>query len=621
MKQIAEVSRPPLGRIVVESLCVAGVTLAYLWLWRLYGFDVVDEGTQLLQISRVAAGALPYTDFETGYTPGYFTMQSWLWQSGGFVAIRTMLVVVHAGVAATVYALLRDSGGRSSASVGVAMFVAYLLPVSLNQGAPLNIPYPGWIALPAVLMSVALLAELGEGHSARRDSLGIFLAGVGAAFAFAVKPNTGLFLLGGAALAVAASWRTTHAAERWCSWLLRSTAALAVFFLVYPVFGSRLGLALWIPAFLAVIVAGPVREGGRRTAFPDLAALAVGFLLPTLPWLGLLWARIGFAEMVENVFFVGESGRAVVRAYTMAAPEFRPGMVVMTGTFLGAMWLARSRAARLVPGLLLAGACLGAFFAFRGGVRPLAENILFWLCPLSLALGLLTVGSDERRQRERSLLILASFLFLTVYPRPDLIHIAQIGPVVLLAGLSTWRRSSYSWFYERTRDGARNFTAPGILTGVFLLLAVGRMAPTLMPRLTEPLATEKLGPGFAVEVLESRAAPFREIAAVVARIRQETRPDEAIFTFPDLAGLALLADRPSPFYYVYFVPGRPDAAQALRVEESWSEARPGLAVLGEPRVPVFLDAPEYFRDLIGFVEDHSRPLDVVAGVTLRRVDR
>ena len=230
MKQIAEVSRPPLGRIVVESLCVAGVTLAYLWLWRLYGFDVVDEGTQLLQISRAAAGALPYTDFETGYTPGYFTMQSWLWQSGGFVAIRTMLVVVHAGVAATVYALLRDSGGRSSACVGVAMFVAYLLPVSLNQGAPLNIPYPGWIALPAVLMSVALLAELGEGHSARRDSLGIFLAGVGAAFAFAVKPNTGLFLLGGAALAVAASWRTTHAAERWCSWLLRSTAALAVFF-------------------------------------------------------------------------------------------------------------------------------------------------------------------------------------------------------------------------------------------------------------------------------------------------------------------------------------------------------------------------------------------------------
>jgi hypothetical protein len=619
VRRVSEVARPPLGRIVFESLCVAAATLAYLWLWRLYGFDVVDEGTQLLQISRAAGGALPYTDFETGYTPGYFTLQSWLWQSGGFVAIRTMLVFVHAGVAATVYALLRDSGGRTSACVGVAMFVAYLLPISLDQGAPLNIPYPGWLALPAVLMSVALLAELGEGHSARRNTWGVFLAGLGAAFAFAVKPNTGLFLLGGAALAVAASWRTTHPVERWCSWLLRGTAAGAVVLLVYPVLNSRLGLALLVPAFLAVVVAGPVREGGRRTALPDLATLCLGFLLPTLPWLGVLSVRIGFAETLESVFFVGEGGRAVVNAYALAAPEFRPGMLVLTGTALVAMSLARSRAARLVPGLLLVGACLGLYFAFRGGMRPLAENILFWTCPIALSVGLLTVGSGEDRQRERTLLILASFLFLTVYPRPDLIHVAQIGPVILLAGMSTWRRSSRDWFLERRRDGLLHYTAPGVLTGVFLLLAVGRMGPTLMPRLSEPLVSEKLGPGFSVEVLESRAAPYRAMAEVVARIRQETQPGEAIFTFPDLAGLALLADRPSPFYYVYFVPGRPDATQALRVEAAWPEVRPVLAVLGEPRVPVFVGAPEYFQDLMGFVHERSEPLDVVSGVTLRRV--
>lgn len=615
-----EVSRPPLVRVVLESMAVAAVTLGYLWLWRLYGFDAVDEGTQLFQIARAAGGALPYTDFETGYTPGYFAIHAWLWEAGGFVAIRTMLVVVHSVVAATVYALLRDSGGRISACVGVAVVVAFLLPVSLDQGAPSNIPYPGWLALPAVLMAAALLAELGEGHSARRHSWIIFLAGLGAAFAFAVKPNTGLFLLAGAGLAVAASWRTTHAVERWCSWLLRAIAAVALVFLLYPVLWSRLGVALFVPALLAVVVAGPVREGGRRTALADLAILSAGFLLPTLPWLGVLFSRLGFAETLQNVFFVGAGGRSVLDAYALEAPEFLPGMLVLTSAALGAMWLARSRAARLAPWLLLFGAVLGAGFAFRNGMRPLAENILFWWCPLVLSVGLLTVGSGEERQRERTLLILAAFLLLTAYPRPDLTHIAQIGPLVLLAGLSTWRRSSREWFFERRRDGARTFTAAGILAGVFFLLAVGRMVPTLVPRLTEPLVTEKLGPGFSIEVLESRAAPYRAMGEVVTRIRRETRPGEPVFTFPDLAGLALLADRPSPFYYVYFVPGRPNAEEAMRVAANWGEVGPVVAIFGEPSVPVFVGAPKYFRHLLDFVRERSRPIDVVAGVTIRRVE-
>lgn len=620
MQHTAEVSRPPLARIVMESLCVGLGALSYLWMWRLYGFDAVDEGTQLFQISRAARGALPYTDFETGYTPGYFALQSWLWQAGGFAAIRTMLVVVHAGVAATIYALLRDSGGRTSASVGVVFLIAFLLPVSLDRGAPLNIPYPGWLALPAVLMSVALLAELGEGNSTRRDSWGIFLAGLGAAFAFGLKPNTGLFLLAGSSLAVAASWRTTHLPERLCSWGLRGLAAVLLVWMLMPVLDSRLGVALLLPTLAAVVVAGPVREAGRRTALRDFAFLGGGFLLPTLPWLGSLIARIGWSETLEKVFFVGHGAQSVVEAYALAAPEFRPGMLVLATAALAAMWLVRSRAARLAPGVLISGAILGALFAFRGGMRPLAENVLFWSCPLVITAGLLTVGSGEDRQRERSLLILAAFLLLTLYPRPDLIHVAQIGPVVLLAGLSTWRRSSAHWFFERRRDGVGKLSAPGILAAVFLVLALGRMAPTLVPRLSEPVVMVPLGPGVSVEVLASRAAPYRSMAAVVERIRRETGPGEPIFTFPDLAGLAFLADRPSPFYYVYFVPGRPDAREALQIRQAWPQVRPVLAVLGEPSAPVFVDAPRYFADLIEFVRAQSSPLSEVSGVTLRRVD-
>ena len=58
-----------MARVVAEALVVLALVLAYLGLFRAYGFDVVDEGTQLAQIDRVAHGARPYLDFETGFTP------------------------------------------------------------------------------------------------------------------------------------------------------------------------------------------------------------------------------------------------------------------------------------------------------------------------------------------------------------------------------------------------------------------------------------------------------------------------------------------------------------------------------------------------------------------------
>ena len=80
---------PP--RCALEALAVALGCGVFLWPLRLYGFDLIDEGTQLAQISRVAMGERPYFDFETGYTPGYFAFQSWLrqWGGGGIEVMRT----------------------------------------------------------------------------------------------------------------------------------------------------------------------------------------------------------------------------------------------------------------------------------------------------------------------------------------------------------------------------------------------------------------------------------------------------------------------------------------------------------------------------------------------------
>ncbi|MFP6665058.1 MAG: hypothetical protein VCC00_12700, partial [Deltaproteobacteria bacterium] len=250
-------SEPARLRVFAEASLAGLAVLAYLWLWRLYGFDLVDEGTQLLQIARAAGGALPYTDFETGYTPGYFALEGWLLQFGAFAAIRTFGVLLQAGVAAALYALLRVNAGLYTALGAVAMLVAFALPVSLGTGAPSNIPYPGWLALPAVLAAAALLARLGERRSPRRERVDLLLVGVASGIAFAFKPNTGIFMLGGAVLAVAATWQPMALAQRLLGWSLRIAAVAALLWLLMPTLGTRLGIALLAPTLLAVLVAGP----------------------------------------------------------------------------------------------------------------------------------------------------------------------------------------------------------------------------------------------------------------------------------------------------------------------------------------------------------------------------
>ncbi|MFP6665186.1 MAG: hypothetical protein VCC00_13340, partial [Deltaproteobacteria bacterium] len=368
---------------------------------------------------------------------------------------------------------------------------------------------------------------------------------------------------------------------------------------------------------LAVLVAGPVREAGRKGAVADLLCLGGGFLLVSLPWLVPLAARIGAAGVAEKVFFFGAGARTVVDAYLLEAPPWHPGTLVLLCAAAGAMGLARTSAARLAPVALGLGAVLAAGSAVVGGILPLAENLLFWSGPAALVFGLVSVGPAAGCLRERILLIFTAFTVLTIYPRPDLIHIAQIAPVLLLAGLATWRRAVDAWHRALPGGRAAHGIAPQLVLGFFLLLACGRMAPTLLPRLLEPLATLELGPGVEVQVLETKASDYQALGRLVAEIRALTGPEETLFTFPDLGGLAFLAQRPSPFYYIYFVPGRPDHAQAARIREEWRRLRPALALIGAPRVPAFAASSEYFVELLAFVDERTTAGPESWGVALR----
>src|SRR5947199_4441864 len=67
--------RPGGSRLLVPALAAAA-SLAYMLPLRRYGLTLQDEGTLLYQIARVARGELPYVDFSTGYTPGYFAFNA-----------------------------------------------------------------------------------------------------------------------------------------------------------------------------------------------------------------------------------------------------------------------------------------------------------------------------------------------------------------------------------------------------------------------------------------------------------------------------------------------------------------------------------------------------------------
>src|SRR5690606_31966577 len=136
------------SRLALDALGVALVTMLFLWPFRLYGFDLVDEGTQLAQIERAAAGERPYVDFETGYTPGYFALESRLlsWGDGGIVVVRTFGIALQGVVVGALWAIVRAWSGPALATAVAALYVAFLLPASLRAGAPFNVPYPGWLA-------------------------------------------------------------------------------------------------------------------------------------------------------------------------------------------------------------------------------------------------------------------------------------------------------------------------------------------------------------------------------------------------------------------------------------------------------------------------------------------
>ncbi len=585
------------ARPAAEAALVGGVVLAYLWLFRRYGFDVVDEGTLLAQIDRAASGARPYLDFETGYTPGYFLLYGALWRLGGLVALRTFGIALQAAAAALLYALARRRAGRAIACLAVLTGVAFLLPVSMRAGAPFDIPYPGWLVAPLALVIQALaLRSLRGGRGGRAAAAA---AGVAAGLAFSVKPSGGLLLLAGAALAAPLGWSASGPGARRLAAALRVAAPAAAAALLWDALGPYYGLAVLGPVAAAALAADPDRgspiERAAKRPLAGLLLLGLGFLVPVLPWAAPLAAELGPIGFLRGVLLLGGG---VVDAYLLPFPAPEPATISLVSGLLAAAAAARA-APRLAPVALGAGA-LGAF-ALAADPRLAAENALPWL-----AVGATYVGLAARDRSERALHVVAALQLVQLFPRPDLVHLAQIGPPLLLAAATTWGRGARAWREGLADRAIVRRWVPRAVAAAVALLSLGRLAPSLLDRLVEPLRPLELGPRAPVVATDRGAAELAWLERAVADLERIVPPGAPVFAFPDLAGAVFLAGRPQPFTYLYYVPGRPDRSGEARALTELERLRPPVAIVGPPRVPAFAAAPSYFRSIAAYLDVRYR---------------
>jgi hypothetical protein len=447
-------------------------------------------------------------------------------------------------------------------------------------------------------------------------------AGALAGVAFAVKPNAGLLALGGVALATIPGWQRGDVVAALLGGILRVGAIAGAVALLGGAAADPAYLAgLLLPVVLAALRTAPAARGAAARPLRDVLAIAAGFVAPTVVWALPLVREVGAARFAREVLLL--DGGGVIEAYLLPFPPPAPAAAaVLLAVLLAALLLRRARASAGASGqpagapaiVLLAGAALAAVLAGGQPARIVAEEVCLWLGPLVLAAALLLVPRRDETVPLLALLGFAAVWALQLFPRPDLIHVAMGAPPVLLAGAAAW-----SWLAEPLRDraAARRAIAVRAAVALLLLACVARTVPGLRARLLEAQAPLDAGTRAPLTIGAPWAAEHAWLGEAVRAIAARTAADEAVFTFPDLAGLAFLAGRPVPFFYLYFVPGRPDLAGEERTIAELERRRPRLAITGTPRVAAFAGAEHYFARLGRYLDERYPVAERLAGCTLR----
>jgi HEAT repeat protein len=581
-------------------LAVLVAAAAYFLAFVPYGFYLEDEGTMLYQIARTHAGEIPYIDFHTGYTPGLFYVNAWLFDAFGVdvIALRIGLALVNALAAALLFALTRRVAPPAWAFVATLVYVAFL-PFFGGEFASFNIPYPSWYVTLLWIVSTLLLVRYRE-TGRWRDLL---LAGVAAGGCFCFKPNGGAFALAAGGLGILVLRSADGVAQQrlaaaGCAAFGLAVAALFGFSLLS--FETAIFTLPWLVLALGLARRpAPAAHRPVSAVIAEGAILGVGFALPTLPWLVWLKLRMPTSEFLREVLLIGGDVQQVY-SIPYPLPEWWALALAVALVALAAVPLALGRGFGTRRGIgwsagIASGVALVAFALFARMPEGLAlsiiwqlENAAFYLVPLSLMAAVVWLVRTRGAETGAAALVVVSGLAMLeqMNPRPDFMHLIMGVPVAVAVVAFVGARVAADW---RGVGGVGRLVA-GTLLVVPLVVGALRVGSNL----GRPVGMDRVTGAVAFGVEASVGQDLASLARVVEFISARTRADEPVFGFPAMAAVNFLTGRPNPVRHDYFFPGRPAHSEEARVVAELAAVRPAYVVTLNDRFGFFQEAPTYY---------------------------
>lgn len=624
--------------------------VAYFAALAVYGLNIDDEGTLLYQIYRTYLGQLLYVDFHAGYTPGLFYWNAGLYALFGVnvVVLRLCLAVVNGLSVYCMYWLARRLGaGALSAATAGFLYVAFI-PFFDGQFAAFNIPYPIWyVTLFWLLGVICAVRWWDEGRGgwwlpaglcagvvfAFKPNSGLLnLAGLLIALVLLERPSSGS---GGGNLLL----RFIQRRERTVRWLIPLGLTVALSLLFGRGAGRREVFLFALPLILVVscqLLFRPARAVAREvppfTLWRNLMLLAVGFAVVTVPWAAYFWSQLGTVAFLRAVLFIGTG---FDRFYYIAYPVIGRWGVALSlglGATLAVGLLVRRRmiAPRLMAAVLAGGGACAALWllrhpppmveGFQSSVTMRARDVAFvvvivvewaalaaylvqtWLGrTFSVAIAPNQDGAEAARFPKASGVLVIQMLsgalmYMQLYPRTDFMHLVVAVPGVLILGAWLLDLLAQVWARGMARSPARRAVVAAMVVAPAYILAIVLISPALgriayLARAwwaKDATATVTLDHSRAPLVLEPAAAQrFIALNSTATYLREHSRPDDFVFTFPMLDIVCFLSDRQNPTRHGYFFPSWPGHDVEAEVVDALRQRPPRYIV-------TFHDHPFYF---------------------------
>jgi hypothetical protein len=597
-----------------------------------YGVHVGEDGDLLYQIFATFKGQVPYIDFASGYTPGYFYWHAMLFRLLGVDALVTRLSVATAN-AASVYLLYLLAARMVSPAMALLAPLAFIGSVLAYPGefCTFNVPYPAWYNIALWLGSLAAVAAYVDHGRARA----LLLAGLLAGASFSVKPNVGLFNI--AALSFFVLWWHSPASGegRWTRrawWALAAATALGVIAVFRAQLFAREFRLFPLPLLaLVVVLAFNARHSVGRRGFPRAAAMLLGgCAVPTLPWLVYFFFRLGLSRFLVEVLMIGsphESAFFIPHRF-LGGPWDMGMLLIAVGLVLAPALVRWLRLPGWLPllGVVVTAGAAAWYVVFRApmpegfqlAVASRIHDLAFFIVQVVnwggiAVLARETMRDPNRRSRFFATLVLitisATAMLLGLYPRTDFMHLVISSPASLILGTVLLDRVVRRWraalpdtlLWRRATDVL--LVGPPALTACVLAAPAVSLALTLsghylgvsqgdLVRLNLPRASLILEPNN-----QHRFFGLRDAARY---IEQHTLAQDFVFPFPNLNMLCFLSGRLNPVWKGYFNPGFPDHGDEADIVRGLRAQVPAL-VVSLHQHEMLMAAPVYYLLLRDFV--------------------